>query len=924
MENIKEYPVYLVKGKCEACRKSCSRKECSMKNNELEENEPMNKVKIEVYDESKKYDELQKILFAVEEVMRNTALLDNIQSEEELDSVMPELLASLGKYAQADRSYIFELKPGTTDVLYMAHVWCAEGVLPTIREMEDLPLSGVPNWFSILNNDGVIVSWDWESDREKWPEEFELFSGQGIDSIIIIPVVSGGVVTGYMGVDNPASSRIELAVRFMRGISGHIGGLKNNLQMMKELEENRNSLQKSLEALNNEKIILDALSVDYTSIYYCDLMNDTLIPIKCDDYNNAAAVVKEMAEEKGSYSFIIKHYFEHFVIKESAPDFLEKMDAEYLKEHLNRNKRFAYKYRVKPNKVGQQYFEVQIVRLEDETGFKVIMGYRYIDDIVAEQEKLQTNLENALAEANLNSEIIGSISKIYWLIYRIDLVEKTYEEISASQETHKLTGKTGYIADIFEEMCDKIVSDEHKQMMREFWNVSTLSERLKDTESVAVEYRTRAGTWNQARIIAKKRDDEGKTLNALYVVRKIDREKKKEIEYKQKLMETAEEARRANMAKTDFLRRMSHDIRTPINGIRGMISIAEHFSDDMKKQAECREKVKEASGFLLDLVNNILDMNKLESGAIVLERKPFNLLDVLQEINNIAEMNAGLRGLKVYIDHKNIEHSHLIGSPVHLKQILQNIEGNAVKYNRDGGSVSFSASETACANGVATYKFVCSDTGRGMSKEFISHAFEPFAQEDSNARTAYMGTGLGLPIAKQLAEMMGGTIEVESELNVGTTFTTTISFALDTDYEKENTSLKSVAEGDVSGVKVLLVEDNELNTEIAKFILENAGMDVMTAFNGKEAVDRFTSSEEGQFDLILMDVMMPVMDGLSAARAIRAMKRKDAQEIPIFAMTANAFSDDIAESRRAGMNEHLSKPLDEAEMMRAIKRYVLR
>lgn len=889
----------------------------------MKENGIMDNLEFQTYQESKKYDELQKILFAVEEVMKNTALLDNIQSEEELDRVMPELLASLGNYAQADRSYIFELKPGTADVLYMAHVWCAEGISPTIREMQDLPLSSVPNWFSILNNDGVIVSYSWESDKEQWPEECVLFSGLGIESIVIIPVMSGGTVTGYMGVDNPDKSRIELAVRLLRGISGHIGGLKTNLRMVRELEQNKLSLQESLDALNKEKIMLDALSIDYTSIYYCDLMNDTLIPLKCDDYNNAAAVVKAVAEEGGSYSFIINHYFEHFVIKESAPDFLEKMDAEYLKDHLSRNKRFAYKYRVKPNKVGQQYFEVQIARLEDEDGFKVIMGYRYIDDLVAEQEKLQTNLENALAEANLNSEIIGTISKIYWLIYRIDLVEKTYEEISAAQETHKLTGRKGYIADIFEEMCDKIVSDEHKQMMREFWDISTLPERLKDIESVAIEYKTRIGSWNRAMIIAKKRDDEGNVSNALYVVRKIDREKQKEIEYKQKLMETAEDARRANMAKTDFLRRMSHDIRTPINGIRGMLSIAEHFPDDPEKQAECRDKVKEASGFLLDLVNNILDMNKLESGAIVLEHKPFNLLDVLQDINNIAKMNAGLRGLNVSIDHENVKHCHLIGSPVHLKQILQNIDGNAVKYNREGGSISCSATEIACADGMVTYKFVCSDTGRGMSKEFIAHAFEPFAQEDGNARTAYMGTGLGLPIAKQLVEMMGGTIELESELNVGTTFTTTIPFEIDTDHEKVDDTVKTVPDGDLSGIRVLLVEDNELNTEIAEFILKNAGMDVTTAFNGKEAVERFASSEEDRFDLILMDVMMPVMDGLTAARAIRAMDRKDARSIPIFAMTANAFSDDIAESRKAGMNEHLSKPLDEAEMMRAIKRYVL-
>ena len=222
---------------------------------------------------------------------------------------------------------------------------------------------------------------------------------------------------------------------------------------------------------------------------------------------------------------------------------------------------------------------------------------------------------------------------------------------------------------------------------------------------------------------------------------------------------------------------------------------------------------------------------------------------------------------------------------------------------------------------MATFRFVCSDTGRGMSPEFLSHAFEPFAQEDTSARTAYMGTGLGLPIAKQLAEMMGGTIEVQSEQNVGSTFTTTIPFEIDTSYEGSDASDASLPEGDVTGARVLLVEDNALNMEIAKFILEDAGMEVTTALNGKQAVDLFADSAANYFDLILMDVMMPVMDGLTATRTIRAMPRNDAKRVPIFAMTANAFADDIAESRRAGMNEHLSKPLDTEKMMRLIRRY---
>lgn len=550
------------------------------------------------------------------------------------------------------------------------------------------------------------------------------------------------------------------------------------------------------------------------------------------------------------------------------------------------------------------------------------MGYRYIDDIIAEQEKQKIQLENALANANLNSEIIDSISKIYWLIYRMDLLTDTYEEISAGHEMHRLTGKHGNISEVFREARKTIVSKQHQEMMKKFLDTSTLPDRLQETESVAMEYCSSSGSWHLARFIVKKRDKNGRVINVLYVVRQIDKEKQKEIEYKQRLLETAEEARRANIAKTDFLRRMSHDIRTPINGIEGMLTIADYYPNDLEKQKECRDKVKEAAGFLKDLVNNILDMNKLESGTITLEHKPFDLIEVLQEINSIARMNAELKGLEMSVDHSEIKHRKLLGSPLHLKQILQNIDGNAIKYNRVGGSISFSTTEVSCEDGKATYKFVCSDTGRGISKEFISHVFEPFAQENSSARTTYMGTGLGLAIAKQLAEMMGGTIEVDSELDVGTTFTVTIPFELNTDQRDEQLA-ESAVEKDLSGVTALLVEDNELNMEIAKFILENAGIKVTTASNGQEAVDIFVASNENFFDVILMDIMMPIMDGLTATKEIRKLNRSDAQEIPIFAMTANAFLEDKAQSKKAGMNEHLSKPLNEKALIDAIWKYTI-
>lgn len=396
----------------------------------------------------------------------------------------------------------------------------------------------------------------------------------------------------------------------------------------------------------------------------------------------------------------------------------------------------------------------------------------------------------------------------------------------------------------------------------------------------------------------------------------------KEQEYKKLLEKSVEETKRASIAKTDFLRRMSHDIRTPINGIRGMLSIANHYPKDYERQQHFRNKVMQASGFLLDLVNDILNMNKLESGMVELEEKPFDVTEILQETVTIASMQANESGIKIERVAKHFAHDHLLGSPLHLRQILQNIASNAVKYGRVGGVIKFDTKELGCENGKAEFLFICADNGRGMSEEFLQKAFEPFAQEMQGARTSFNGTGLGLPITKQLIELMGGSIKIESKLGEGTTVYMKIPFTVDTDYKAAEKKPVEKVPVSLEGVRVLLVEDNDLNMEIAKFFLERAGMKVTCAWNGQEAVDIFAASQEGEFAIILMDIMMPVLDGLDATRAIRGMQRADAQSLPIFAMTANAFAEDVQQSKEAGMNEHLSKPLNENTLLQIIQKYV--
>ena len=530
-------------------------------------------------------------------------------------------------------------------------------------------------------------------------------------------------------------------------------------------------------------------------------------------------------------------------------------------------------------------------------------------------------LKKALYEATKNSEIINSIATLYETIFYEDLKNRRFEVITGDDRLLSIVGKDGSVDEFEKRKVMEALEPETWDEVKDFLDPSTLSERLKDKNSIFLEYKGNNGRWKRADFIVKNRDADKTVSEVLFVARDITEEKIQELQYQKQLLEAAEKAARASEAKTDFLRRMSHDIRTPLNGMIGMIDICDRYKGDPDKQRECKNKVLVSLDYLTSLMDNVLDISKIESGSLMLEKKPFDLAELLLKEVTIIQTNAEEYGIhfKGGKEMSSLIHKKLIGSEVYLNRILMNLASNAVKYNKKGGTVTVYARELSSDEDTVLYEFVCADTGVGMSEEFQKHAFEAFTREGKETTTGYSGTGIGLSIVKDIVELMNGTIEVQSRENEGTTFTVRIPFEIDKNAQQIDDERSSQCI-DLTGRKALLVEDNEINMEIAIMMLEDEGMTVETAKNGEEAIEKFAQSSPGAYDYIFMDVMMPVMNGLEATRRIRALAHPDAKTIPILAMTANAFEDDIRECLRAGMNEHIAKPLSAVQLRTKIRK----
>ncbi len=706
----------------------------------------------------------------------------------------------------------------------------------------------------------------------------------------------------------------------------YIRNKKQEAERQKQLSDALNLAKKTNDQLKvaihqakTEKRTLEKLCMDFVSMYAVEVNTGKFEILKLQKTTNAKTLVDH--ETYQHFNDYVKDYCKEYVIEEDKQACKEWFSCENLKERLSQEDRILFYFQSIPNKVGQKFFEAQAVKsYVDDSEFNVFIGLRYIDDLIVEEKQKQEILQYALDEANLKNEIISAIGKTYQYISRIDLENNYYEELTALNEFHQGDNRKGDPNENARRMSEARVDKEYQQAFLEFSDTSTLAERLKNKELIDFEYRIQNGDWHIMWFIVQRRNSLGNVTHVLCAIRGISKRKREE----QKLILLADEARQDAAMKTRFLSNMSHDIRTPMNGIIGLLEKADHYPYDMAIQQECRNKMMDLSKSLVLMVNDILEMNKLETDDDNTLITTFDVTDLLRTANEEAQEKALKKGIDYVVEWEKGSYSqrYVMGNPYYCKRILQIISDNAIKFSEKGSSIHVWFNEEMIDEKTGRFSFVCQDHGIGMDADFVDQAFDIFAQEKQGSRAKYEGTGLGLSIAKKMAEQMHGKITLESKKGVGTLaiFSVPLRYAENVDILEE----KDLTEVSLDGLRVLLVEDNEMNIEIAKYILEENKIDVDCAMNGKEGVMKFEQSSIGYYDVILMDILMPELNGLDATRTIRSLKRMDAKSIPIIAMSANTFAEDIMKSYIAGVNYYLPKPIDATKLITTIKKFMVK
>ena len=696
------------------------------------------------------------------------------------------------------------------------------------------------------------------------------------------------------------------------------GNITDITDFVKVKEKEEKELEDSNRILNERNRILSALSRDYTTVLLCDLKEDTFEVVKGDTFTHNTHTGKQHLVLAGNcYSERVRYFFENVLIKESAPEYLERLLPDHLMKELQETDSIEIYHKTIPNGTGSRHFLARAIRLSNEEDhFKIILGFYSVDEIMKKEQEIE-----------LQREIIEGLGKEYFSVLAVELDKDQVLSYRESGENGKIISdfckKCGNRwSKIIPSYAETMVSDNTNGEFEKQLGLEALRSREEDY-SMGYEFKLETGIkYYQVRVAYVKKKDG--TRMAVVGTRNIDSLIKKERMQEEKLKKAYAVAENANKAKTEFLNNMSHDIRTPMNAIVGFTDIAMKRKPD-KEVENCLKKIRQSSEYLMTLINDVLDISRIESGKLEYKPVPVDLRDMINTVLSIARGYTENRDLNFYVSREELKNPYVMADELRIREVLLNIISNAVKFTKDGGTISFAA-ENGPGNDehhmIVRYRI--SDTGIGMSEEFQTRIFDEFSQENGGARTSYKGTGLGMAIAKQYVDLMGGKIEVSSKKGIGSTFTVEIPLLIAEQIliEKEETLRKDM---DLHGLHVLLAEDNDLNAEIAVALLEEQGMIVTRTVDGKSALAQFCNTAPGTSDLILMDIMMPEMNGYETTTAIRNLPdRPDGKKIPIIAMTANAFAEDVQAALNAGMDDHVAKPIDMSILISVITKYIER
>ena len=704
------------------------------------------------------------------------------------------------------------------------------------------------------------------------------------------------------------------------------------------IDKNRAKMEEAAEKQRMNIRLLEEITekgFQFTDCIYCDAL--------LDQYYVLRASSRFFLAEDGSYSGAVEQIVQELGTDENRKSMRKKLQISYLAEQIKdkgEKLELPYQYRKEDSICRGRMTALFVNNTEDGRLHHFILGFEPFqnknENTADERTRLNRYYEQLKQSIVENENYAEALLQTANAVYTVDLTNDKLENVYYHEAAFKVENDIQTPCS-YSDYCNKRSRYVTEDTLENYRIVDSSFKLLKrfatGAKQVTVEYCETMGkenkpVWLQKTVLMSRdmvydanTDKESSVVHGIVLFKNTSDFHEKEQQEKARLQMAYEEADSENRAKTEFMNRMSHDIRTPINGIMGMVDIIRKNRDDREKVDDSLDKIQLSTRHLLELVSDVLDMSKLEAGMFEIHEDVFDMNELMDEVAALVDAQLVESGITHCKHRSNIQHTALKGSSLQLRRIMVNLLSNAIKYNKSNGTIDTYAEELSCDGTTVWYEFKIVDTGIGMSEEFIKEQlFKPFTQEKNDARTLYRGTGLGMSIVKALLDKMGGSIEVESQLGEGSTFTFRLPFKVDENAIETKKEEQSSGEQKLEGKQILLVEDNEINMEIAEFYLKELGIVVDKAWNGKEAIDKFEESAPGTYDLILMDIMMPVMGGREAARRIRTLERPDAETVRIYAMTAQVSSESVHKCLASGMNGHIAKPIDESKLREILTR----